>query len=107
MKRTWTLAGATSTGLILCCGCASVVTHTQQGTEGKGVYSGVRADAWLLSHPNSEGDAVVGHISPFIIVPCTIIDLPLSAALDTLLLPIDLTYDPAADKTKRPHKPQQ
>lgn len=68
------------------------MTHTQHSPEG--IYPGVRTDWRLLGRCNSVGDAAVGPISPFIVVPFAIVDLPLSATLDTLLLPIDLTYDP-------------
>jgi uncharacterized protein YceK len=57
-----------------------------------GIYAGVRADAGLIAHPNNVGDAVVGSIPPALVVTCCVIDLPLSLALDTALLPIDLTY---------------
>lgn len=80
--------------LFLCAGCASVMTHTQRDADGKGPYSGVRGDAWVLGHPNSVGDAVIGRVSPAIVVPLAFVDMPLSAGLDTLLLPIDLTYHP-------------
>ena len=84
----------TTTGFVLalCCGCTSIGTHTQQSSDGKGAYSGVRGDTQLLAHPDSIDDSVIGHVSPALVVPYSIIDLPLSAALDTLLLPIDLTY---------------
>ena len=104
----WTQRVVASISLFLFSGCASIMTHTQQSPEGKGAYSGVRADVSVLAHPNSVGDAVIGHVSPAIIVPCGIIDMPLSAALDTLLLPIDLTYrEPKTAENEHPKEPQQ
>jgi len=105
MKRAWAQFANASISLFFFSGCACVMTHTQQSPEGKGPYSGVRADGWLLGHPNSVGDAVFGHISPAIVMPLALIDLPLSAGFDTFLLPIDLTYDPKASKRKRRSEP--
>ena len=72
-------------------GCASIRTHVSEVEEPE-VYGGVRADARLIAHPHEMGDSKVGHFEPWAIVTYSIIDLPFSAALDTLLLPIDLTY---------------
>jgi uncharacterized protein YceK len=89
-SRLLTTAGC---ALVFCSGCASILTRTQASPEDKGrPYSGVRGDAWLLAHPNKVGDAVIGHVSPALVVPYAIIDLPLSAGLDTVFLPFDLTY---------------
>jgi len=74
--------------LIVCTGCASVLSHTESQEE-VGPYAGIRADGQMLAHPNSIQEPPV---HPAVVVPITILDLPLSAALDTLLLPIDLTY---------------
>lgn len=93
MSSCWRQLVLLGAALFFCPGCGSLSSHTQQDDRGKGPYSGVRADAWCLSHPNRIGDAVIGHVSPALVVPCCIIDLPLSAAVDTLLLPIDLTYN--------------
>ena len=69
-------------------GCASIARHTETPNE-VGPYAGVRADAHLLANPNSVQKPPV---HPAIVVTLCVIDLPLSMALDTLLLPIDLTY---------------
>lgn len=69
-------------------GCASIGRHTETQNE-VGPYAGVRADAQLLANPNSVQKPPV---HPAIVVALCVIDLPLSMALDTLLLPIDLTY---------------
>ena len=82
----------TAVVLALCCSCTSIRSHTRQSSDSKGAYSGVQGDARLLAHPNSLNDSVTGHVSPALVVPYSIVDLPLSVALDTLLLPIDLTY---------------
>lgn len=74
--------------LFSCAGCGSLFTHTTTKKE-VGLYPGVRTDADSLAHPNSIRKPPV---HPAIVVPASVIDLPLSAALDTLLLPIDLTY---------------
>jgi uncharacterized protein YceK len=83
--------GATSF-ITLCTGlgCTSIGTHVSD--EEPGVYTGVRADARLIAHPLEMDDSMVGHVEPWAIVTYSIIDLPFSAALDTLLLPIDLIY---------------
>jgi uncharacterized protein YceK len=74
--------------LLVWAGCASVSTHTET-TKEVGAYSGVRADTHLLAHPNSIRKP---PIHPVIVESFSLIDLPVSAALDTLLFPIDLTY---------------
>ncbi len=74
--------------LVVCSGCASVLSHTQSD-EALGPYSGMRVDGHLVANPNSIEKPPV---HPAVVTPLSLIDLPLSAALDTLLLPIDLTY---------------
>lgn len=69
-------------------GCASIARHTETQNE-VGPYAGVRADARLLANPNSVQKPPV---HPAVVAALSVIDLPLSLALDTLLLPIDLTY---------------
>ena len=80
-----TLVGSLAIGFF-CAGCASMITHTAKKEEG--VYPGVREDAHLLTHPNSIRKP---PIHPVIVVTFSLIDMRLSAALDTILLPIDLT----------------
>ncbi len=72
----------------VCTGCASVLSHTGSHEEVR-PYPGTRVDGQLLANPNSIQKPPV---HPAVVIPISVIDLPLSAALDTLLLPIDLTY---------------
>jgi uncharacterized protein YceK len=74
--------------LLTCTSCGSLFSHTTTKKE-VGPYPGVRDDVYLLAHPRSIREP---PIHPAVVVPVSIIDIPLSAALDTLLLPIDLTY---------------
>jgi len=79
--------------LFLCSGCATIISHTADrdpggwSLHGEGVYQGVRLDG-----------AGMGY-SGYLIIPC-LIDLPLSFAGDTLVLPYDLA-ESAAQKDDR------
>ncbi len=71
---------------VLCSGCASIWTHADPDLDKSGVYSGTRQDARLLAHPDEIDPAGLKVIAyPFLVV-----DTPLSAAIDTVLLPLDL-----------------
>jgi uncharacterized protein YceK len=72
--------------LLACCsGCGTIVQHASP-MDYPPVYSGVRQDsAWIT---NAQGTQSAGA-RPFIILG-SIIDFPLSAILDTLLLPLDI-----------------
>jgi uncharacterized protein YceK len=72
--------GAVSVGML--CGCATVIT---QGIGG-GPYSGVKLDAPLARRLLS-GDPTLEETGRAVATAYTI-DLPFSAALDTVLLPI-------------------
>jgi uncharacterized protein YceK len=106
--------GATSF-ITLCIGlgCTSIGMHVSD--EEPEVYGGVRADALRIAHPHEMDDSVPGHIEPWAVVTYSIIDLPFSAAFDTLLLPIDLTYQKpmssqdsgAVQSASPPNKPVQ
>jgi len=74
-------------GGFLCSGCASLTCRTPG--EATPVYPGVRADVLTIAHPTS--DPPFNRTGNVI---CGIFDLPFSAVLDTLLLPIDLSYHP-------------
>ncbi len=69
-------------GLVACVslasasGCSSVMTHSGPS---EGYYSGTRASASVLTNKESS----------WVIKPLALIDLPFSAVLDTLLLPVD------------------
>jgi uncharacterized protein YceK len=71
--------------LLTCSGCSSFVMHTG-GCEG--IYIGARTDATYIAHPST-----FPFLPPPITVALAIIDIAPSAALDTLFLPIDLTYE--------------
>jgi uncharacterized protein YceK len=63
------------------------------------VYPGARQDARLLAHPEEIDPAGLKVVAyPFILV-----DTPLSAAVDTVLLPLDLTRP----KTNAPPQTKQ
>ena len=65
-------------------GCGTIVSYADgQG----GVYSGVRADARLLGTVGNETHDI--PVVPWAI-PFSILDMPLSAAADTLCLPVVL-----------------
>lgn len=71
----------------LCSGCGTILTHVDGQA---GVYSGVRADARLLSTIDDESHDI--PVFPWVI-PMSIIDMPLSLVADTLCLPFDLAVD--------------
>jgi uncharacterized protein YceK len=65
-------------------GCCTILSHVDgQG----GVYSGVSADARLLATVSDETHDI--PVVPWVI-PFGILDMPLSAAADTLCLPVVL-----------------
>ena len=77
--------------LVLCSGCGTVVNHTTDTMTRAGAYSGVRLDADTISYAselNSEGKHGACWMIPFLVI-----DMPISAVADTLLLPYDLTQD--------------
>jgi uncharacterized protein YceK len=65
-------------------GCSSISARAHDKFY-PGVYPGVRNSAYYISHPQ-ENDM------PVVAVPFGILDFPLSAALDTVLLPFDWPY---------------
>lgn len=83
MKATLNLCLAAA--LILCAGCASISSRWN-GVRGK-AYPGVRLDMEHVKHYTTEGELVA------------ILDIPLSALVDTFFLPWDTEpapeYDPA------------
>ncbi len=85
---------AVATGLL--CGCGTILTYVDgQG----GFYSGVRADAALLGTVGNETHDI--PVFPFAI-PLSITDMPLSAAADTLCLPVVLiTGDHYGNRERR------
>jgi uncharacterized protein YceK len=68
-----------------CTGCSSIWCHANPDLR-PGVYAGTREDARLLARPEEISHAPALLAYPFILA----IDLPISAVIDTLLLPIDL-----------------
>jgi uncharacterized protein YceK len=94
MKHHWILLIASCLALAACLGCASITKHIPNAEPG--VYAGVRQNVNAMMHP---GGFQVHYayvrlplgMSVFMVTSC-IIGLPFEAALDTLLLPIDLTY---------------
>lgn len=87
MNLTRTFTAGTFALLLLGPGCASVLSRRpHQETK---PYPGVRGELQLLAHPKS---VTKPPIHPAVVVSFCLLDLPLSAVLDTLLLSIDLTY---------------
>jgi len=92
--------------LLFCSGCSSLL-FLEQRNQKTGPYPGARVDAHLIARPSLEDFNLSGHNGPPdkelhfdafspLVVLYGLIDLPLSAVLDTLLLPWDLWYP--ADK---------
>ena len=86
-KRTSVICSVTLLVAILCSGCGTILAHTETDRI-KGAYSGVRLDAHLI--PASTESSPDFPAIPWII-PFCILDMPLSATLDTVFLPYDLT----------------
>jgi uncharacterized protein YceK len=68
-------------------GCASIGART--GYADAGIYPGVYPGPRNIIH---EMETPRGAAHNILVWPCGIIDFPLSAALDTVLLPLDLPY---------------
>ena len=79
----WAVLLAAGISSVFGSGCASVMGH-KPAEEVPKPYPGVRMDAEQVGHPNGRGVPAV----PVVIM--SVIDMPFSAALDTVLLPIDL-----------------
>jgi uncharacterized protein YceK len=86
--------------LLLCSGCGSLlVSHNASA----GPYPGARTDAHFIAHPSADINfGAHGEPPPDkeqtrnpyapVVISLALVDLPFSAALDTLLLPWDLWY---------------
>jgi len=74
--KKYRLAGMIAVSLAGTSGCSSVMTHTGSS---QGYYPGTRASAEVLTDKESS----------WAMKPLAAIDLPFSAAMDTLLLPWD------------------
>jgi len=87
--------------LALCSGCGTVLSHTATDAV-VGPYSGVRLD-YHLAVSSTESNPDFPAI-PWII-PFCIIDMPVSAALDTVFLPYDLfQHQPETPPSSDTHK---
>jgi uncharacterized protein YceK len=88
--------------MLVCCGCSSFVLVKHNSDNGP--YPGARLDVQAITHPhpiaftgcssggsNSGKDDPGGEFSMFVLT-YGLLDFPLSAAADTLLLPWDLWY---------------
>ena len=73
--------------LPLLCGCGTLVDITAEPH----FYGGVRMDLYLLEGAYAEHNSVVGAVLATIVA---IVDIPLCAILDTILLPLVLILDP-------------
>lgn len=77
--------------MLLWAGCASIDTHTSKAADSTGPYSGVRTDASMIAGPKENRLMLDFPVwMDALGVACAAIDLPLSAGIDTLLLPYDL-----------------
>ncbi|CCG89119.1 YceK/YidQ family lipoprotein [Erwinia piriflorinigrans] len=78
--------------LVITSGCSSMMAHTGPNT---GYYPGTRASAAVLTDKNSS----------WVMWPMAAIDLPFSAVLDTLLLPVDYVtsgdHDSPGERVRR------
>jgi uncharacterized protein YceK len=79
----------------LCSGCGTILSHVDE--QATGVYSGVRLDAHAIASAGEENHDLP---SPWIVVPLCIIDIPLSAVVDTLGVRFHLTDEPSSDTQK-------
>jgi uncharacterized protein YceK len=97
MKQNRKLFIALCAALAACCGCSSLDAHIPN--KAPGVYAGVRKNVGLIVRPGKiDSPYFALDLSDSPVVCCTsvtygLIGLPFEAAMDTLLLPIDLTYD--------------
>ncbi|WP_202306457.1 YceK/YidQ family lipoprotein [Dryocola clanedunensis] len=76
-----------SSGIFVMCGCSSVMTHTG-GQEG--YYPGTKASYEMLT----DSDTSWGY-KPFVAL-----DMPLTAVMDTVLLPWDMFRDDKSLKSR-------
>lgn len=93
------LATAGLLSLLFVSGCSSISTNAALLTDQSHLgtpYSGTRADAHVLYcfGRGVSRDATTLILTPFALL--FLIDLPLSIAFDTLLLPIDIPMEPEA-----------
>lgn len=81
--------------LVSTSGCSSMMMH---GGPSEGYYPGTRASANVLTDPDSG----------WVMRPLAAIDLPFSAVLDTLLLPLDYFRSGNSDSPReRVHRSEQ
>lgn len=85
-----------------CTGCASIWCHADRDLDYARVYPGATQDARLLAHPDE-----ITQIPKVIAYPFIVLDLPASAAVDTVSLPFDLlrhkTNAPPHSEVKEGH----
>jgi uncharacterized protein YceK len=111
MKRRWKLLIASGMALATCSGCSSLTAHIPN--KAPGIYAGVRQNFQMVIHPGRiDAGPYAGMIdvsgSPIVwlyFVTYGTIGLPFETAVDTLLLPIDLTYhEPQVRAASPPNK---
>ncbi|ARY99391.1 outer membrane lipoprotein YidQ [Yersinia ruckeri] len=91
MMRSAVLPIVTGCTLLLTSGCSSIMTHTSSS---QGYYSGTHANLDMLKDDNT-GWPLRSMLA---------VDLPLSAVMDTLLLPYDYLR---SDEDKAPDSPRE
>lgn len=72
---------------MLCCGCATTISHVYGINR---VYSGTRADIQFISSAGQDDELSTGD--RILINTASLIDLPLSFVLDTVIFPITLPF---------------
>jgi uncharacterized protein YceK len=89
----------------LVAGCASIRgTFVEPPEDGNRVYAGTRRDLQDIALDNCECDPI-GAVAYLMLWPVYVIDLPLSAAADTLLLPYTLTLPRPPARTSEIERP--
>ena len=95
--------------LLLFCSCSSVLVRNDHN-DPWGAYPGLRMDAHFIAHPKQINPDLSGN--PTLVWTFAAVDFPFSTAVDTLLLPIDLTMhlpknskttNQSPDTVQKPH----
>ena len=97
MKHRWNLLIAAGMASATGSGCSSLTAHLPN--KAPGIYAGVRENVKMVMHPGRidaspyvEIDVSGSPVMWLCFVSYGIVGFPFEAALDTLLLPVDLTY---------------
>jgi uncharacterized protein YceK len=103
MNLKWTVPLGAAVLILFGSGCASVMNRRAHAETKP--FPGVRRDAYLLMHPKSVGEL---PLHPVDVLTFSLVDMPWSAAVDALLLPMDLTkHKPEVEESKGPPEPKR